>query len=211
MKTFRAFLAVPIGDDLVRAAADFSGRLRRQLRERGGAKWVLPQNLHITLRFLGNVGEEQVPAICETLGPIVRRHSSFLARLGALGAFPNPSHPSVLWVGLRDGAEPLAQLATDVGRAMADLGFPEEDREFHGHVTLARFRQGVQPDVSDVVAEHAGLDLGSAVVREVLLFESTLRSRGPVYHPVWRGALHPGGAPSRGPAGPGPMPETPTP
>lgn len=211
MRAFRAFLGVPLGDDVLRSASDLSVELRVRLRDMGagGAKWVPPQNMHLTLRFLGNVEAGQVPGIKEALGPVVRRHSSFLARLGSLGAFPDASRPSVLWVGVLDGAEALANLAVDVSRTMTGLGFPEESRPFHAHLTLARFRRGTGPDITDLVASHSGLEVGSSVVREVLLFESRPRPRGSVYEAVWRAPLHPGGAPPRqgghaGPHGPSP-------
>ncbi len=202
MRTFRAFLAVPVGDEIVRAAADLSVRVRSVLRDRGAdAKWVPPGNMHVTLRFLGDVADAQVPAVKETLAPVVRRHASFLLHMGGLGVFPDPARPAVLWIGAVEGADALTNLAVDVGEAMTEIGFTPEDRPFHAHLTLARFRRGSSPDLSDVVSEHGSYDAGSTVVRDVLLFESTLRPRGPAYRAVWRASLNPGGSGQRqGPA-----------
>jgi 2'-5' RNA ligase len=208
----RAFVAVPLGEDVVRAAAALSAALRRRLGDLGAsAKWVPPQNMHVTLRFLGNISEAQVPAIRETLGPVVLRHAAFLAGLRGIGAFPDPRRPSVLWIGVSEGGDAFQALAADVGRALDGLGFPEEDRPFHAHLTLARLRRGAPPcDLGAVLEEQAAADAGQTVVREVVLFESSLRPRGPVYCPVWRGTLNPGGRPGSRPPeaepGPGPRP-----
>ncbi len=195
MKTMRAFVGVPLGEEVVRAAAQLSSSLRARLAAQGiSPKWVLPGNMHVTVRFLGNVGEEQIPAVEETLGPIVARHASFLAVLRGLGCFPDAQRPSVLWAGLADGGEAMDRLAADVNGALDALAFPREDRPFHAHLTLARMRRGgPPPDLAALVEEHAAFELGSTVVREVVLFESNLRPRGPVYEPIWRGALNPGG------------------
>jgi 2'-5' RNA ligase len=190
MKTLRAFVGVPLGGELVESAAALSSALRARLGEQGvSAKWVPPTNMHVSLRFLRNVQEEQVPAIGETLGPIVSRHATFLAKLRGLGCFPDAARAAVMWLALGDGAEAFGRLAADVNRALDGLGFPEEERAFHPHLTLARLRRGGPPvDLTELCTEHA-----ATVVRDVVLFRSTLRPRGPAYDAIWRGALHPGG------------------
>lgn len=195
MRTMRAFVAVPLGEEVVQAAARLSGELRERLRALGySAKWVPPVNMHVTVRFLGDMDEAQIPAVAESLGPLVGRHASFLATLRGLGCFPDARRPSVLWAGLDQGAAQLERLAAEVNEVLDGLGFPAQDRPFHPHLTLARARRGAPPpDLSALVAEHAAVELGSTVVREVVLFRSTLRPKGPLYEPVWRGALHPGG------------------
>ncbi|MBN1772933.1 MAG: RNA 2',3'-cyclic phosphodiesterase [Deltaproteobacteria bacterium] len=195
MRTMRAFVAVPLGEEVVQAAARLSAELRRKLAEQGlSAKWVLPANLHVTVRFLGEIAEAQVPAIGESLGPLVGRHASFLVALRGLGCFPDAGRPSVLWAGFDQGVPQLERLAADVNRALDRLGFPEQDRPFHPHLTLARPRRGAPPpDLTSVVAERAAEELGSTVVRDVVLFRSTLRPKGPLYQAVWRGTLNPGG------------------
>jgi 2'-5' RNA ligase len=195
MKTVRAFVGVPLGEEVVRTAAQLSSSLRARLAAQGvSPKWVLPANMHVTVRFLGNVDEPQIPAVKETLGPVVARHASFLAVFRGIGCFPDAQRPSVLWAGLADGGEAMDRLAADVNKALDALAFPREDRPFHAHVTLARMRRGgPPPDLAALVEEHAAFDVGSTVVREVVLFESNLRPRGPVYEAIWRGPLNPGG------------------
>jgi 2'-5' RNA ligase len=195
MRTLRAFVAVPLGEEVVQSAARLSADLRRKLAEQGlSAKWVLPANLHLTVRFLGEIDEAQVPAVGEALGPLVERHASFLVTLRGLGCFPDAQRPAVLWAGIDQGLQQLERLAAELNQALDRLGFPEQDRPFHPHLTLARSRRGAPPpDLSAVVAEHAAEELGSTVVREVVLFQSTLRPKGPLYQAVWRGLLNPGG------------------
>lgn len=199
------FIGVPVGEDVVRNAAALSASLRRRFAdERIRARWVSPQNMHLTLRFLGPVAPGQVPTLKEALDPLAARHAGFLATFGGLGAFPRPDHPSVLWAGVAAGAEAFANLAADISQTADALGFPQEDRPFHPHLTLARFRREDPADLGPLIEEHAGVELGPCRVRDIVLFQSNQRPRGPVYVPVHRAGLHSGGRLSVRPEPPAP-------
>lgn len=107
-------------------------------------RWVPPQNLHLTLQFLGSVAERRIAEVQEAGARAVAGIAPFEARLGGIGAFPNARRPRVIWVGV-EKAEPLLQLHAALEQALAPLGFAPEERGFQPHVTLGRVRDGARP------------------------------------------------------------------
>lgn len=133
----RAFIAIELPAD-VRAALS---RLQQQLAGSGAdVKWVEAAHLHLTLRFLGEITDEQRAAVERWLGEAAGRERPMAAGLSDLGAFPSPSAPRVLWVGMNKGAAELAEAAARVDEGLLRLGFPAEARGFVAHITLGRVR-----------------------------------------------------------------------
>jgi 2'-5' RNA ligase len=182
--TFRAFLAVE---------TDGSFRSEDILKEleRSGAdiKLVEPQNLHITLKFLGDTGEEKIEGIGRAMEESVRGIAPFEVRFRGLGAFPNSRSVRVVWVGLQ-GAEPLARISSKLDEELSGLGFAREQRGFSPHITLGRVRAphrwGSLPAILD---SHADADLGAMRVERLSLKKSVLGPRGPTYSTVLEAAL----------------------
>ncbi len=174
----RAFLCVELPDDVRGALADVSQRLRRRL---GAAKWVSADNLHITLRFLGEIGEETVQSVGESASEVAAVIRPFALELSTLGAFPRPERGRVLWVGPAGSDRRFDELAGLLEDAVQAAGLPPERRTASPHVTLARFR--TPKDVAEVVAP---LERGPLVVpvRQIVLMRSELRPQGPSYTPV---------------------------
>jgi len=104
--------------------------------------WVKPGNIHITIRFLGDLGEEGVRRVSESVGESAGAEEAPRARLGILGAFPKLEKPRVVWVGLGEGAEAVAALGKRVNDALKRDGFGPPDKPFRPHLTLARVREG---------------------------------------------------------------------
>jgi len=178
----RLFFCVEL-PDAVRADL---GRAARGLRARiGVGKWVAEENLHITLRFLGE-GDADVLAAVRNLGQAVAAETlPFELLLDRLGAFPSPHRARVLWAGPTRESAPFSELARRIEQAVTGLGFPAERREAAPHVTLARLR--VPQDVAAVVTT-VSLAALTAPVERLTLMRSELRPQGPVYTPVerWR-------------------------
>ncbi len=107
-------------------------------------RWVPPQNLHVTLRFLGSVAGQLVAGVQEAGARAAAGIAPFDTRLGGIGAFPNTRRPRVIWVGVQK-AEPLLELHAALEQALAPLGFAPEDRAFQPHITLGRVRDGARP------------------------------------------------------------------
>jgi len=138
--------------------------------------WVAQGNLHVTLKFLGQVEEVRVPSLIDTLrAALADRHAVDVAVRG-LGAFPSPTRPRVLWAGLED-ATGLTALAECVDLCCGRLGFPRETRAFAAHVTLGRVREPRrQPALGEALARPA--DFGRLRVDRVSLMRSELSPRG---------------------------------
>ena len=143
--------------------------------------WVAESNLHITLKFLGQVDEPRVAALADALRRALGDLPAFDVGVRGLGAFPSPTRPRVLWAGLEDAAGALTKVARRVDACCGDLGFPRESREFAAHVTLGRVREprGRQPALAGVLAR--GADFGRLRVQRVSLMRSELSPRGARY------------------------------
>src|SRR5690606_8650349 len=137
----RLFFAVKLPADEQEQLHDATARLRATDLP---VRWVPPEHLHVTLKFLGTVAEPLVAAVQDAGARAAAGLAPFDARLGGIGAFPNVRRPRVVWVGVRD-AEPLLRLHAALEQALAPLGFAPEDRAFQPHVTLGRVRDGARP------------------------------------------------------------------
>lgn len=185
-ETWRLFFAVLIPDDVREGAV----RLQRELAPalRGMVKWVEPENLHVTLKFIGNVPAHVVGKIEE-----IGREASAAAQGGQLvargiGAFPNLRRPRVIWVGLDGDVPALADVAGRLDQMLADAHIAQpESRPFAAHLTLGRIRRGARPpDLTSIVGRLGNAELGPVPFGEFVLMRSHLRPSGPVYEVVAR-------------------------
>jgi 2'-5' RNA ligase len=147
-----------------------------------GARWVRPESLHITLKFIGEQTPQKVEAITERLGQIER--SSFEIHCAEYGFFPTVKAPRVFWIGIQSGPQ-LAELAEGIDTVVAELGIPREDRPYSPHLTLARaggrsgapkWRKGDGPNNTFATLEKRlatmNLDFGAMTAREFILYQS---------------------------------------
>ncbi len=148
----------------------------RRLPSGDRVRWIRPENVHLTLKFLGDVEDEIMDYLCAALGEVCERHTPFDTRLEELGAFPSARRARILWVGIGAGSDRLRSLAADLDAALAPLGFEPEKRPYTPHLTLGRTRG--RPASFD-----PSYDVGSFGfrVRHVELTESTLTDKGAVY------------------------------
>ena len=169
------------------------------------AKWVRPESLHVTLKFIGEQALERVEAITERLRRV--EHSVFEIRTVGYGFFPTAKAPRVFWIGIQGGTQ-LAALAESIDVAVAELGIPHEDRPFSPHLTLARggggrssgspkWRKGDGPNATFAVLEKrlaamGELDFGAMTAREFILYQSQLSRGGSKYTRLQRFPLQPG-------------------
>ncbi len=183
MSAIRSFIAVESSPEVRQAA----GRLIQQLARLGrDVKWVEPENMHLTLQFLGDVASEQIPAISQAVRQAAAECRPFDLEIRGTGAFPNLRRPNVFWLGVGQGAEELAALAQKVQQALQKLGFRPEERPFHGHLTLGRVRRGggqLAALIEHLRKEHA-FQAGWIPVRQLTLFSSQLTPQGPIYTPL---------------------------
>jgi RNA 2',3'-cyclic 3'-phosphodiesterase len=174
----RLFLAVFPPEPVQRAAYAAIEALRRP---GDGVSWVKRENLHYTMRFLGEVGEDGARRAAEAATEAAARSRAFAAQLGALGAFPDARRARVLWAGMTEGGESLEALARDLDRALAVRGFGKADKRFSAHLTLGRVREP-GPDWTARLADVtvAG-ESASFTVDRIRVVESKLDPHGSIY------------------------------
>jgi 2'-5' RNA ligase len=181
----RTFIAVSLPKEI----KDFLSRIQEQLRSSGAdVKWVHPENIHLTLKFLGEIEDNQIEQLTALLQETVKGKSAFAVRLSSIGAFPKISSPRVIWVGIDKGDSDLQQISGELERRCGRIGIPEEDRPFSSHITLGRVRSGLnrQKLASDLdnLKDNPDLQGREFTVDKVTLFKSTLTPKGPIYEPL---------------------------
>ena len=145
-------------------------------------RWVTPDHIHLTLRFLGNVPEESVPSLHQAMAQATQGQMAFPLRATALGCFPHPARPRVLWVGLDDPSQTLGRLHARLIAALTPLGFPLEDRPFHPHLTLARAQNRVPSgQLFPMLQMYQNRDFGEFLVTQMHLIQSQLLRGGALY------------------------------
>jgi 2'-5' RNA ligase len=173
----RLFAAIPLGGEVQRSLA---GLLDRWTRRDWPVRWVRPQGLHLTVKFLGSIEPERLAAIAAGLGRASAGTPGLTLGLRELGAFPSFERARVLWAGL--DAEPALELLVDrVERAMADLGFPLEGRAFRPHVTLGRLKDGARLPPAAIREIEDAAPGGSCLADRLVLYESRPGPGGSVY------------------------------
>ena len=179
MDEIRSFIAIEIPPPLKSRMEEIQRELRRTDAD---VKWVRPGAIHLTLKFLGLIRQEDVERISQALTPIVADGESFEVRVQGMGCFPNPRNPRVVWLGVDQGREALASLRGAIEKRMAELSFPPEDRPFSPHLTMGRVRSPRgRVGLTQAIEKHQGVPIGSFQAQEVILFQSELRPSGAVY------------------------------
>ena len=175
---FRGFIAIKI---------PFNNEMEAFWTEikRSGAriKLVEPYNTHITLKFLGNTAESLVSNIEEIIKNAVEGLKPFEIELRGCGAFPSPTRPRVVWIGVKEGADTLKKIAESIDIGASKLGFERERRPFVPHLTVGRVKGSIGA-LPRVLAEWANKDFGKVIVDKVFLMKSVLKPEGPEYYEV---------------------------
>ncbi len=182
MEPVRCFVAVAVEGQ----AAGALLACQSELKACGaGVRWTAPEQMHLTLKFLGEVPPAMVTAARAALAPVCAQAAPFTLTLAGLGAFPNPARAQVVWAGVTDGREALTRLAAAVEAALVPAGMPREMRPFRPHLTLGRVREGgLTPPLVQRLTAGAGYSFGSTRVDEVIFMHSRLTPRGPIYTPL---------------------------
>jgi 2'-5' RNA ligase len=174
----RLFVAVNLPADLRQRLAAVQEGLRRAQAD---VSWVRTENVHVTLKFLGETEEKRLARIRPALLEVARDSAPFGIRLSGLGSFGGRV-PRVVWVGVEEGAEPLGQLAKRVEAALARVGFPKEKRGFTAHLTLGRARSPKNAEaLLAALGEADAGPFGGVTVSQFELMQSELRPTGSVY------------------------------
>lgn len=181
MQTIRSFIAIPLPQPVQKSVA----KLIRGLEQPDdGIRWVPTDNLHLTLKFLGDVTNTEVPNVCTAMRRACQDFEPFELNYVGTGGMPTNDRARVLYVGVDDPTQELTRLATTLETKMADLGFKPEPRDYRPHLTLGRVRNGHRSSHDDVMTRllsHQDTSWGDTTVTKVLLIASFLEKSGPSY------------------------------
>ncbi len=168
-ENIRCFVAIELPENIKRTLHTTTEALRNTADVRAPVKWVNPDAIHLTLKFLGNVPSSRLNDLKGALQRACADAVPLHLGLATLGVFPSVRNPRVIWVGLEDDRQALGQLAGLVDEAMAELGFPRESRPFTAHLTLGRVRR----EATDRERSAISAALGKAPAPESASFDAT--------------------------------------
>jgi 2'-5' RNA ligase len=184
MATVRTFIAIELDEELRANLRDLQDRLRGQLAPRS-VRWVRPQGIHLTLKFLGDTPVSRLDDIKAALAQAATEVGPFTFTVGGLGCFPHTRRPRVVWVGLQEPTGALVRLRDAVEAQVALLGFPTEKRPFSPHLTLGRVQRRASKsevhEIGEVVAASMIGTVDEMDVTVVCYIKSDLRPSGAVY------------------------------
>jgi RNA 2',3'-cyclic 3'-phosphodiesterase len=185
LETWRVFCAVELPEGLRGRVAERAEGLRRSF-PRVRASWVRPESLHLTLKFVGEVGPARVEDLSDAAGRAALGGGPFELTLAGAGTFPPHGPPRVLWLGIQDASGGLARLQGRLEDECAAAGFAREPRAFSPHLTLARLRE--PRDARELAAVHreSPFEPQTFAVNELIVMRSELRPGGSRYTPVSR-------------------------
>jgi 2'-5' RNA ligase len=188
MARLRTFIAVDLGPTI----RDRLVALQETLGRSGGdIKWVEPDNLHVTLLFLGEVEDRTVATLCQAVADCCAGQDAFSLSVASVGCFPNPRRPRILWAGIGEGADKLVALHDALEPPLLALGcYRREERQYTPHVTLGRVKgEHGTADLAAALTKQAKWRGGETDVREVRVLSSELTPQGPVYTVLSRARL----------------------
>jgi len=179
MGTIRAFIAVEIDDQTKEKISELITWLKKSNAD---AKWITHDQMHLTLKFLGNIDEDKIRDISGALSLISGNFKSFTISLSKIGAFPNLNRPRVIWLGIDRGADSLKSLADKIENDLEKLGFTRQIREFQPHLTLARIRSAKNIRGLVKLAGQTAFTPGKDIkINKLILFQSDLNPKGSIH------------------------------
>ena len=180
MNIIRAFIAIPMPPRVRQRAVS----IRERFSHCGAViSWVHEENVHLTIRFLGNVPEEKIESVQEGIRRAVAGTGPFRMEVEEIGVFPNIKYPRILWMGVREPTQTLIALENRISSEMEVLGFPREEKVFSPHITLGRIKslQGKNRFIQALHSPLQTLEGEKMTVEEVVLFRSELKRSGAMH------------------------------
>jgi RNA 2',3'-cyclic 3'-phosphodiesterase len=180
----RAFIAIELPDPV----KSFLKGISAELKLCGAnVKWVRPEAMHLTLKFLGSVPTDLLPQIQEAALSLFKEQKPTRLQVSRLGAFPGLRKPRVVWAGLEDASGVIIPLVDRLETALEPLGFPKENRPFNPHLTLGRFKSNERSsELIETIRQKMDIMGPSFVADHAVLFESVLKPSGAEYFQLFR-------------------------
>jgi len=178
----RTFIAIELPDQIKDKLAELQALLKKSGAD---VKWVKPDNIHLTLKFLGEIDEEKAIKVAEIMEDTARGAQQFQINLSSCGAFPKIEFPRVIWVAIDPGDLEAKALSKDLEEKIEKLGIPKEERPFSAHITIGRVRSLLNKDklikaLKEAESYFGGKNIGFGVTK-ITLFKSALGPSGPSY------------------------------
>lgn len=176
MEIVRAFIAMELNEDVKNKIMEFENRLKECKSE---MKLVERENLHITIKFLGEINIKLLENIYEEIGKI--KEEKFTISVKGVGVFPNERFIRVIWIGVKEGKEKILKIQKEVDDKLAKLGFAKE-KDFVPHITVARVKTtSNRGEILKILEEFKEKDFGKSLIDRIILKKSTLTPKGPIY------------------------------
>ncbi len=180
----RLFIAVELTEEIKKKISELVEDLKKEV---AGVSWVEGKNLHLTLKFLGEVEEEKVGKVTALLNEAAQGRGGIKARFEGLGTFPAGRSPRIIWVGMSEGSSELAGLAEEIEKRFSGAGFRKEEKRFASHVTIGRIKEA--GNIKEKLSGSVKAVFGEELIGAVALMKSTLSPKGPVYEKLKEVAL----------------------
>lgn len=180
----RTFVAIQVNDKI----RDQLIKVQDSLKETGAdLKLVKPRNIHITLRFIGEVSEDRMENINNAISKSQEIINPFKLNVSGLGVFPNTNYIRVIWAGVSNGRKSVVTLRYNIDKNLKEYSIPSEDKKFTPHLTIARVKSGkVKNKLQDVIGKMSNTDFGVCEVNHIDLMKSDLTPKGPIYTNIER-------------------------
>lgn len=185
--TTRAFIAIELPDEI----SAFIHKIQERLRSYGlKARWVRPENIHLTLKFLGDINNEYIKKAGDAIISAASENASMSLGAKGIGVFPGVKRPRVIWTGIVGQKKELADLQKTLDGNFETIGFPKEKRPFKGHLTIGRIKGKIDARrLVDAMKEFGRFESKTFMADEVVLFKSELKPSGAVYTKLMSAAL----------------------
>jgi 2'-5' RNA ligase len=176
----RCFIATDINDGLRKEIEKLQSEFKKRIKNQIGIKWVKPELIHLTLKFLGDVEDDRTEKLCLEIEQVCSAQKSFELEFSTVGTFGRPA--KVLWLGMEKQPAQLDKLVQDIEKSFEELGFEKEQRPFSAHLTLARIKDD-RPNrqLAEFIDNFGKVNAGSITADSVCFYKSQLTSAGPVY------------------------------
>jgi RNA 2',3'-cyclic 3'-phosphodiesterase len=193
MGMIRAFIALDLAAESLQRLEEVNRQLKQRLPG-AAVRWVAVKNIHLTLKFLGDVSEANLPVVYEIIRKEAEKQASFEIHIGGLGVFPSVSRPRVIWVGVQAPPE-LAAVQHIVDVETARIGYASEERAFSPHLTLGRVTRNALSEEIRQIANGISLlnigDLGASRIQAVHFYRSDLTPQGSIYTRLYSAPFKP--------------------
>lgn len=182
----RTFIAIELPESIKKEIEQVQAPLKRT---ETFVSWVKPKNIHVTLKFLGEVPEDKINEVFSATQKALEGIRKFTMSLKGMGVFPDVRRPRVVWIGSESGEEELSHMAKRVEEEMEEIGFPKEKRKFSAHFTIGRVKSPKNIEKLMELVKSSDFQTGKIEVNEVVVMKSQLHPTGAIYTPLKKVSL----------------------